>query len=280
MTQRIFGERTGHVDKIDFDLGLALSLGAVLDTEKNQYYLPLVDECGKSIFIQPEGSDAPEPITRALVVFKQSEPTHTEWDLPSVLLIRDDVTWASQREWSPTESYRLPAPGATPIIVGDTIGYDCYESKPREWPYDFTYTIECWSRYRVVANILVQMVMRAFPPYAKVTVKDSLDNERVYPAFQEGTADLTEVNSLVDRVIGLSMSLRVEGELTLDRIPQIDKSLTGPTLPPTGPGVPGDPGNPGNPYDPFNPETPDLPPGGLYGSGTTCKRVTVEGSDE
>jgi hypothetical protein len=280
MTQRIHGPRTGHIDKLDYDLGLALSLGAVLDEEKNQYYLPLVDECGVGIFIQPEGSEAPEPIERALVVFKQSEATHTEWDLPSVLLIRDDVTFASNREWSPTESYRLPAPGANPVIVGDTIGYDCYESKPREWPYDFTYTIECWSRYRVVANILIQMVMKSFPPYAAVTVKDGLDNERVYHAFQEGTADLTEVNSLVDRVVGLSLSIRIEGELTLDRTPVSLPGFTGPTLPPTGPGTPGEPGNPGNPWSPFNPETPDLPPGGMYGSGAACKRVTVEGSDE
>lgn len=274
MTQRVHGHRTGHIDKIDFDLGLALSLGAVLDEEKQQYYLPLVDECGKGIFIQPEGSEAPEEITRALVVFKQSEPTHTEWDLPSILLVRDDVTFASNREWSPTESYRLPAPGAKPIVVGDTIGYDCYETKPREWPYDFTYTIECWSRYRVVANVLIQMVMRTFPPYASVTVTDGLENKRVYHAFQEGTADLTEINSLVDRTVGLSLSVRIEGELTLDRVPQTERGFTGPTLPPT------DPSNPENPYDPDNPDTPDLPPGGLYGSGLTCNRVTGMGSDE
>lgn len=274
MTHRVHGHRTGHLDKIDFDLGVALSLGAVLDEEKQQYYLPLVDECGQGIFIQPEGSEAPEEITRALVVFKQSEPTHTEFDLPAILLTRDDASPALQREWSPTESYRLPAPGAKPIVVGDTIGYDCYETKPREWPYDFTYTIECWSRYRTVANVLAAMIMKAFPPYASMTVTDSIGNERVYHAFQESTADLTEVNSLVDRVCGLSVSIRIEGELTLDRVPETTAPFTGPTLPPT------DPGNPDNPFDPDNPDTPDLPPGGLYGSGQPCKRITALGIDE
>lgn len=273
MTQRVHGHRTGHVDKIDFDLGVVLSLGAVLDATKNQYFLPLVDECGQGIFIQPEGSDAPEEITRALVIFKQSEPTGHEWDLPAILLTRDDATPALQREWSPTESYRLPAAGAKPIVVGDTVGYDCYETKPREWPYDFSYTIECWSRYRTVANVLAAMIMKAFPPYSSVTVTDSIGNERVYHAFQESTADLTEINSMVDRVCGISVSIRVEGEMTLDRTPKPIKSFVGIT-------DPGDPANPGNPFDPDNPDTPDLPPGGLYGNGLPCIRATATGSEE
>jgi len=270
----IFGERTGYLDPLDFDLGVAASLGAVTDPAKNQLYLPLTDACGKSFYIQPEGSEAPAPITRAFVVFKQSEPTHTEWDLPSVLISRDDVSFAENREWSPTAQYRVPAPGATPISIGDTVGYDCFETKEKEWPHDFTYTIECWARKRVIAQILWTMIMRTFPPRTTVAVLDGLGVRRDYHAFTEGTADLTEINSLVDRVVGYSLTLRIEGELTLNRVERIGKSFTGETRPPVGGGGPGDP------TGPYDPDNPDPGSGGLYGDGLPCRRVTMYGSDE
>lgn len=272
MTNLIFGERTGYLDPLDYDMGVATALGALHDEEKNQLYLPLTDPCGKSIYIQPEGSEAPKPITRALVVFKQSEPTHTEWDLPCVLIQRDDMTHAeARREGLPSLQYRLPAEGATPISAGDTVGYDCFETKEKEWPHDFTYTIECWARHRVVAQVLWTMVMRTFPPQTSVTVRDGRGVERMYHAFTEGTADLSEINSLVDRVIGYSLTLRVEGEITLNRVERVGKSFTGETRPPT------DPNNPSGPYDPDNPDPGD---GGLYGEGLPDRRVTVYGSDE
>lgn len=274
MPPRIFGFRTGHVDELDYDIAVAFGLGAKLDLAKNQLWLPLSDSAGKSIFVKPPNTNAPAPITKALVVMKQSEPTHTEWELPSILIARDDVTPALQREWSPTEQYRLPAPGARQISVGDTIGYDCFETKEREWPFDFTYTIECWSRYRTVAQILKQMMMRAYPPYSSVTVTDGLENERVYHVFQEGTADLTEINSLVDRIVGFSVTIRIEGELTSDRVPKVTSGFVGTTRPPGGPGGIGDP------TGPFDPNSPDPGDGGLYGDGQPLKRVTSMGSDE
>jgi len=259
-----FGERTGHIDLIDFDQGVVEGPGAQLDPEKNQYYLPL-----EGVFVEPENSnDAPIKIERALVGFKQSEPTDQEWELPCVLVIRDDATPSQQRVWSPTLSYRLPAEGATPISVGPDLGWSHYEIKEKEWPYDFTYTIECWSRHRTVAQVLLQMVMVRYPLYGDVTVVDGLGVERTYHTFQEGTADLTEINSLVDRVCGYSVSLRVEGELTLDKVPKVVPGFVGGTQP-----------DPIEPVDPNNPG-PDPGGGGLYGDGQPIKRVTAIGRDE
>lgn len=274
MPSREFGHRTGHVDFLDYDQGVVEGLGAELDLEKNQYWLPI-----EGIFVRPEGSDAPTEITKALVRMKQAEPTRDEWNLPSILVIRDDATPVSAREWSPTESYRLPAPGSTRVVVGGSIGWTAYEVKPRENPYDFTYTIECWSRYRTVAQVLLQIVLARYPLYGKVTVVDGLGVERVYDAFQEGTADLTEINSMVDRVCGFSVSVRIEGELTGDRVPVIVPGFTGSTVPndPANPGNPFDPNNPANPGDPANP---DPGPGGLYGDGQPTKRLTATGRDE
>ena len=286
MTALEFGERTGHVDLIDYNIAVALGLGAVLDPDKEQYYLELVASDGSPIFIEPEGSDAPEPITKALVVYKQSEPTHTEFDLPAILIQRDDWSFAESREWSPTQQYRLPAPGARRVSAGGCLGWDCYETKEREWPVDLTYTIEVWARERLTAEVLHQIVLSKYPPRGSVKVIDGLGVERVYHTFFEGTSDLTEVNSLVDRIVGFSMSMRVEGELTFDRIPQITRSFVGSPLPPgVGPGDPGFPptfpggGGPGG-TGPGGVPLPDPGPGGIYADGQPCKRVTLVGGDE
>jgi hypothetical protein len=276
-----FGHRTGAIDLLDYDQAVVEGLGAVLNIEKGQYALPLVDPMtGEGIFVTPETADEPIQITEALVRFKQAEPTRDEWDLPCVLVMRDDATPAQARMWSPAApEYRLPAPGATPVVVGGYLGWTAYETKPREIPYDFSYTIECWSRYRVVAQVLLQMAMVRYPLYGSLKVVDGLGVEREYHAFQEGTGDLTEISTMVDRVCGFSLTVRVEGELTLSSVPQADDVFLGGTTPndPNNPGNPYDPNNPANPGDPANP---DPGPGGIYADGQPIKRVTVIGSDE
>jgi len=273
-----FGTRTGDIDFIDFDEGVVEGLGAVIDPNKNQYYIDLRDACGRSIFATPPNSNAPVEITRAAVLAKQSEPTRDEFDLPAIIWSLDDASVADSRIWSPPPlEYRVPAEGATRVSIGACLGWDCYETKEKAWPYDYTYTFECWSRHRAVAKVLLQIVMKRYPRFGSVTVRDSLGIERVYHTFQEGTADLTEVNSLVDRLVGYSLSVRVEGEATLDREAKIDRVFTGTTRPP---GNPGDPSGPTDPTGPFDPNSPDPGPGGLYGDGRPMKRVTATGSDE
>lgn len=273
MPSREFGHRTGHIDLLDYDQAVVEGLGAKLDTAKNQYWLSLMTPDGAGIFVKPEGSDAPTEITKALVRMKQAEPTRDAWDLPCVLVLRDDFTPSQTRVWSPTEAYRLPAPGATPVVINGCLGWTAYETKPKEDPYDFSYTIECWSRYRTVAQVLLQIVLARYPLFGKIVVTDGLGVERTYHTFLEGTADLTEINSMVDRVCGFSASIRVEGEMTGSRVPQITPGFTGPV-------VPYDPNNPGNPFVPGNPTEPNPGPGGLYGDGQPTKRVTAIGSDE
>ena len=93
------------------------------------------------------------------------------------------------------------------VSAGDTVGYDCYETKEKEWPHDFTYTIEVWARSRIAAQVLWTMVMRTFPPRTSVTVQDGRGVERVYHAYTEGTADLTEeAQRIIDRIALSAMS--------------------------------------------------------------------------
>lgn len=273
MVSREHGTRTGHVRKIDYDQAVIEGLGAQLDEVKNQYYLSLLGEEGRGIYVRPVGSDAPTEITRAFVIFKQSEPTGTEFDLPCVLVSCDDFSPVTSRIFGLSEAYRVPAPGAKPVGIGDSLGWSHYEVKPQEQPYDFTYTIECWSRYRMVAQILLQMVMAKYSMQGQITVYDTLGVDRVYHAYQEGTADLTEVNSMVDRICGYSVTIRIEGELTLDRTPITAPSFTGPTIP-GGAGAAGAAGGAagGGGVDPG--------PGGLIGDGLPTRRITLTGDEE
>lgn len=264
-----FGMRTGHVDLIDYDLAVTRQTGAILDTEQNEWYLPL------SFYIE-DPAIGPVAIERALVVYKRPEPTQVQHEVPQIAIIRDDIDPDPTRLYSPTVQYRLPAPGATPVsaycapLGRDIIGYDCYETKDKEVPYNLTYTIECWSRYRVPAQTLLQMMMKRFPLRGTLTVTATEEAgrnvtcDRTYLFFQEGIADLTEVNSMVERIPGFALTIRVEAELTLEKEPITVNGFTGETSVDPIPGTPGYPG--GNP---------DLPPGGVYGDGLPRIRTTL-----
>lgn len=264
-----------------------VALGAVPDPAKNQWYLPL-----EGIFVEIDGRQT--PIDRALVVFKRPEPTQITAALPMISIIRDQATPAEERLLSPVVSYRVPCEGAKPISAGGCLGWDSYEQKDKEQPYDFFYTIECWARFRTVAQILLQMMMRRFPMRGEtVVVSDGIGNERVYAVYQQSVTDLTDVSSLVERVPGYSLAVRVEGELTLDREPVCIPSFTGTQTdqPLPGAGGPGyqlcpGPGGYGRvpcdangiPLCPGGVQNPDPGVGGRYGTGRPIVRTGVYGS--
>jgi len=268
---------------------MVVALGALQDPVKNQLYLPL-----EGIFVKIEGRE--EPIDRALVTFKRPEPTVVTAALPMIAIIRDTTTPAEDRLLSPVVSYRVPCNGAKPISAGGCLGWTEYEQKDKEEPYDFFYTIECWARFRTVAQILLQIMMKRFPMRGQtIVVVDSLDNARTYAVFQQGTTDLTDVSSLVERIPGYSLSVRVEGELTLGKeavcIPAFTGAQTTSPLPGNGgPGyqlVPGPGGYGlvpadinGIPLCPAGVMDPDPGPGGLYGTGGPIIRTGVYGSTQ
>lgn len=285
-----FGERTGNVDYQDWDEAMLRGIGALPDVYKNEWYLPL-----QGIFVKVEGRQ--EPISRALVVYKRPEPTQITATVPMIAVIRDSVTPAPGRLLSQTMQYRLPCEGARRVSAGGELGWSSYETKDKEQPYDFFYTFECWARYRTVAQMLLLMVMKKFPHQGSVTIVDGLDNPRTYAVFQQGVTDLTDVSSLVERVPGYALSVRVEAELTLDRepvcIPAFTGSTSGAPLPGVGGGVGGGyqlvpaPGGVGLvPADgngiPLalggqvaGSGDPDPGPGGLYGTGKPIIRAGV-----
>lgn len=253
-----FGYRTGHVDFIDYELAVIKQTGAILDEEQGEWYLPLG-------FVVQDKARGPVSINRALVVYKRPEPTQVKHEVPQIVINLDDWEPDERRIFTPTVQYRLPAEGARPVSVNGCVGYSAYETKNQEWPYTFTFTIECWARYLTVAKFLKQKLMAAFPMRGTIQVLGTeeatrgVENLRTYLFFQEGFADLTELNSMVERIPGYSITIRIEGELTEDRIPQVEQAFTGglSDTPPTG-----------------TPVNPDLPSNGLYGDGEPAVRVS------
>lgn len=281
-----FGHRTGSVDILDWDEGIVRGFGGLPDESKEEWYLPL-----QGIFINVDGR--PEPVDRALVVFKRPEPTQVSAVLPMIAVIRDSMIPAEARLLTTVQQFRLPSDGATQVSAAGEIGWTAYDTKDKEQPYDFIYTIECWARYRTVAQMLLQMVMAAYPHRGHVKLYDGIENDRTYAVFQTALNDLTDVSSMVDRVCGFSLSLRAEAELTLDREPFSVPAFTGTqtTTPLPGVGGPGyqlvpGPGGVGLvpadqngiPLAEGGQTNPVPGPGGLYGTGFPIIRQGVYGA--
>lgn len=257
---REHGERSGSVDLLDWDIAAWTTIGGLLDVEKEVLYMPLGFMTEK-VNPDPACNDLVE-VDRAKIMFKKPEPTHMEFDLPLIAISRDDLSPATDRIYPITEQYRIPAEGATRISACGNLGWSHYESRPQSEPYDFTYTYECWARDRTVAQMIFQILMARLPPLrGSMIVVDSIDCRRVYSFTQESTSDLTEVSSLVDRVPGFSVTIRVKGDLTF-REPIISTAVTGPTQ-----------------ELPINSGDPDPGPGGLYAAGginVTLEPTTVQ----
>ena len=117
-----FGHRTGSVDLLDWDEGIARGFGAKEDLEKEEWFLPL-----EGIFIRIDGRA--EPVDRALVVVKRPEPTQISATLPMIAVIRDSIIPAEARLLTTVQQYRLPTDGATMVSAAGEIGWTLIDSK-------------------------------------------------------------------------------------------------------------------------------------------------------
>lgn len=168
---------------------------------------------------------APPGLPGTPIVFAFPDDALKDFKLPYILVRRDDIASAMER-WQPTATqYRAPTPGALPVsvTVGTTVleGFDRMERLDQADPYDIMYTISIKAKFRGASgnrgtvNALFNHVLRTFPTYGKVDVKDSIGDWRGYEAFNEGIANLDVVNDIQDRELGFAITLRVEGELDL-----------------------------------------------------------------
>lgn len=225
--------RTGSVFLRNFDRGVVESLGGVVmqrsvegRAPQSNYFLPL-DRFTKSMRFPGTG-----PGNAAQITFAGPEETYEITEIPAVLVRRGDFVFAPQR-WHPhTKEYRIPAKGAKELFdaKGNSIGYSKYESKEWALPHDIPYDISVLARVRDDATAMLRHVLRIFkPPASSLAILDELNTKRTYDAFNEGTTAADELASVAERVVGFTISIRVEGELDLND-PVYDVAVAQPTV--------------------------------------------------
>lgn len=248
----------GIVGLRNFDEGVVTSLGAVLhDVETGRgphsnYYLPSPSDL---LPVEPPPGLPGIPIT-----FAHPEDVYARYRQPAIIIRRDDITPAMNR-WHPGhKSWRAPAQTARPVSVTfdrgtraerTVEGFDRYETKDTGVPFDIVYTISILARHRGKGrlpkkgsptgfegaagsprnqvNHLLDYVLRIYPPYSQVIVRDSLGDRRRYSAFMEAISHLDEVPEITERVLGFAVTLRVEAELDLSD-PVVRRAATALTL--------------------------------------------------
>lgn len=233
---------SGFVGLRNFDEGIVLTLGAVVDTERNNYFIPE----SKVTPVQ-----APPGLPGIPVTFSHPEDVFERYRLPVVVVRRDDISPATNR-WHPGMTvWRVPAQSAKTLSVevgNDVVtGFDSYEVQQQAVPFDITYTISILARHRgfgpadrkgarnpvaagsprTQVNQILDYVLRIYQPYCRVLLRDSVGDYRSYEAFMEAISHLDEVPEVTDRVIGFALTLRVEAELDLND-PITHKAVLGP----------------------------------------------------
>lgn len=180
----------------------------------------------ENYWVSVEGQDAAPGAPGVQLLFGYPEDAAEKLRLPAIIVTRTDIAAAKQR-WHSTgaEQARYPAQGAALLTVqtpkGPVSGYDKVRILPQAEPFDIQYTITCLSRLRGTraskhsVNALLFHIMKKFPPYGVVWLKDSLGDWRSYDAFTDSFGPEDNVGGVTDRSLGYTMSLRVEAELDL-----------------------------------------------------------------
>jgi hypothetical protein len=222
--------RTGSVFMRNFDQGVIETLGGVQlsrtlrDGVKQQpnYFLPL------SRFTKSMNFPGTGPGNAVLITFSAPEDVYETPEVPQIVVRRGDHVPAPLRYHPKTKEYRLPSASAQPVTDTKTgvQGFTKYESKDWAYPYDIPYDLHVLAKTRGDALLLLEHVMRVYQhPASSVYVVDSLKEKRTYEAFQEGFTVIDELARVGERVVGFTVSIRVEGELDLSD-PRTDTAAT------------------------------------------------------
>lgn len=198
--------RAGTVTIRDFDQGVVETLGAKV--------------IGDTYFITELAYLDPPPGDPGIaVVFSHPEDVFQRHRLPVIEVRRDDITPAMSR-WHPgMVHYRVPSYGANPATRNGVSGFTRMETYQQSTPFDILYTVRVEARqreYMAAANHVIAYVMKVYQPYCRVLVRDSVGDLRSYEAFAESIAPIDNIPEVSNRVIGFSLSLRVEAELDLN----------------------------------------------------------------
>lgn len=198
---------TGSVFIRAYDEGMFETLGAVVRTE-NQTTLGRerrgywIDE----VFTAP---------VQVPVIFNNPEQIYEFKIYPSYFIRRNDIQPALAR-WHSVKSFEYVSGVSGFESIDGVSGFSAVEIKPQAWPHDIFYTVACYARYEHEAIPMIKRILKTFPPYSKVFVRDSLGDVRSYTVFNEsGIQDISDFVDVADRLKAYSIDIRIEGELDL-----------------------------------------------------------------
>lgn len=206
MTIAIDKNITGTIFIRNYDEGIFSTLGATVMNTPNgpQYQMTVLGATNNQVpcyFGKPE-QHFQKRVFPMVVVDREMTPNLARWMGIGQLQYRAGL--------------------GTPIFVGgvsglpSVSGYGQYQELFQAFPYDMTYTISCWDRYETPVQLILQKVLKVFPPTSTLNVLDSLGLPRTYEAFNEGgPTELHEALDAVTRIRGYAITVRVLGELDL-----------------------------------------------------------------
>lgn len=200
----IYSPKTGNVWIRDYDLGVVLQLGAILDPVKKQYSVHFTSGLSPN-------TDANVP-----VILNNPEQVYEKKTYPSLLIKRepfgqDRKRWGSYGQFD----YVSGVPGTEQTVNGQTV-YHKVEIKPQAWPYTLNYTVTCFARYEYEAQTMMRQLLRSFQPLGQINVTDSLGENRGYVFYNDSEVqDIGEFINVAERVHAYSISIRIEAEIDL-----------------------------------------------------------------
>lgn len=223
--------RLGGVSLCHFDIGVAESLGARWVVDENH-----PDRTG--FYLTDTGLALAPGMPGVPVKVQEGDDLYRSNILPGVFIKRTSAV-PDLRRWQPGNTqYRVPAAGAVPVEINGARGYDRYEERQVPIPYNFEYTIRIQARNRAYSpqlhpaarfnagqNIL-RVLSRYLQPLCTIWVRDTSRGPeesyfRDYSAYNEGGfSEEDQVIEVTGRIIGYTLSLRVEGELDEGFIPR------------------------------------------------------------
>lgn len=184
-------ENYGEVFIRNFDEGMALTIGAVLNAANSRYEVTVA------------GITDPIP-----VVFVTPEQPLSNYIYPSYLIRRQSIRIAVGRLQGPTLHFKER------FTHTDNKQYN--ESKLGAFPFDITYLVQAVSRYPNEMLLMQKPLLKKLHRHSgALFVKDSLGAMRSYDIVVEPVDDISSLTDIALKSSGLSMSVMVFAELDL-----------------------------------------------------------------
>lgn len=201
--------RTGQVFIEDFDIGLAETIGSELVT------IELDGEEAEVYGLRLDGVTGPDSYKGLIPVFMSDPEDAFESNLlPQIVLSRGSITPAMSR-WQPGgREYMIPAHGSEEVLSsGGVKGPSLVEIKAWSYPFDISYDVHLRGRLRGQGDRMLKALGKHLWAYGQIFLRDSEGDRRGYYAFLDSIENLSEIQSVSQRMMGHTLSIRVEAEL-------------------------------------------------------------------